>query len=78
MEVHSHGRVSTALIALLGAGLLLRLLLAYVFLPQSGFYADLSNTEQIFGDPAMLVSSKPKGAAPGSSSAPPALAAPPI
>jgi Gpi18-like mannosyltransferase len=40
MEGHSHGRVSGALIALLGAGFLLRLLLAYVFLPQSGYFAD--------------------------------------
>src|ERR1043165_1030226 len=37
---------------------------------ESGFYADLTNTEQIFGDPALPVSSKPKATAPASTQAP--------
>src|SRR5690349_12780017 len=41
MEGHTHGRVSTGLIAVLTFGLLLRVLLAYVLLPQSGFVVDL-------------------------------------
>jgi len=40
MDGHPHGRAATALLALIGAGLVLRLLLAYVFLPHSGYFAD--------------------------------------